>query len=59
MNNNVTHILNNDFVNVINRLKFVNHVFLWKKFHIKSIGIYNFAYIYLVTFLNINKTYES
>lgn len=47
---NVKTRLNNDFVNVINRLKIVNTLFLKEKIHIKSIGIYNFVLVYLVTF---------
>lgn len=38
--------LNNDFVNVINHLKFVNTFILRIKIHTKSIGIYNFVYLY-------------
>jgi len=49
---NVKTRLNNDFVNVINRLKIVNMTFLNGKIHIKSIGIYNFVYVYLVTLLH-------
>jgi len=55
LSRNVIARLNNDFVNVINRLKFVNLDFFLKKIHIKSIGIYNFVYIYTVTFLHLNK----